>query len=94
MLHCAIKNKLEACLYLLAVHTCQAPEVLGNPAVITLIAMRCIAHGDRLHGLAGDIQIFTAIYRVCQQAAQPSMEPYDTCKQRFGSLLQPAGIKA
>lgn len=54
-----------------------------------------ITHGDVHHGshsLVDDMQIFVAVYGVCQQAAQPmaSIEPYDTCKQGCKWLVQPA----
>ncbi|KAL3156053.1 hypothetical protein ABBQ32_013041 [Trebouxia sp. C0010 RCD-2024] len=42
----------------------------------------------------GDVQVFSAVYRVCQQAAQPRIEPYITCKQRFEKVLQSAAAKA
>ena len=62
------------------------PMLLTKSAVTVLHCGSC--------GLAGDLQVFTAVYRVCQQAAQPSIEPYYTCKQRFELLLQPATSKA
>ena len=54
-----------------------------------------LTHGDVHHGLrslAGDVQIFVAVYGVlvCQEAAQPSIEPYSTCKQAFKWLLDKA----
>ena len=45
------------------------------------------------HG-AGDIQILTAVYRICHQAAQPSIEPYNTWLQRYHSHVQPAAASA
>ena len=40
--------------------------------------------------VAGDLLVFTAVYRVCYQTTQPRIEQYSALLKRFDTLLHPS----